>query len=139
MKLSTYQQYLQSFNGRDYESVLEFWAPNFTCTMGDKILFGSPAELKKFYSFLHAYIDEFIQIDRFLSDENNLFMEARVRITAKRTMTREIIDDSGFHTLTPIEEGTVLDLPQIIHYHLENGKFILANCLMAGPPTMLCP
>jgi hypothetical protein len=136
MDRARYDQYLGHFNNRDYDKVLEFWAPKFTCMMGDKVLFGSPKELKAFYGFLHDYVEEMIFIDHFLSSAELLFMEARVMITGKKAMTTEIINASGFTTLTPINEGAIIEIPQLIHYHLRDGKFISAVCLISAPPII---
>jgi hypothetical protein len=137
VEVAQYREYLKSFNGRDYDRVLSFWGASVHCLMDGVVLFDSPASLKTFYAFLHSYVDESIHLDRYLSDEDNLFLEGRVRIAAKRSMSAQAIVDSGFSSLKPIEAGTTFDLPQIIHYHLENGKFVLANCLMSGPPIRI--
>jgi len=131
-----YEEYLTAFNGRNYDKLLEWWAPNFSCMLGDKELFSTPAELKSFYGFLHDYADEEIIVDHYLSNADCLFLEVRVRITGRKEMSAEIIAESGFHTLTPIEKGMVIEMPQIIHYHLRDGKFVSAVCLISAPPTV---
>lgn len=137
MEFARYQQYLQSFNGRDYDDVLAYWGSKVHCLTDGVVYFDSPASLKSFYAFLHSYVDESIYVDRYLSDQDSLFLEARVRIRAKRTMSAQIIAESGFPSLKPIDQGVTLDLPQIIHYHLEEGKFVSAVCLMRGPPVLV--
>ena len=137
MEITQYQDYLKSFNSRNYDRVLTFWGSQVHCLMDGVVLFDSPASLREFYAFLHSYVEEVINVDRYLSDESSLFLEGRVRITARRSMSAQVIAESGFSSLTPIQEGVAFDLPQIIHYHLEDGKFVLANCLMSGPPIPL--
>jgi len=129
-----YQQYLDSFNGMDYDRVLEFWAPQFCVWVQGQILFDSPDSLKRTYAFLHAHVTEEIFMKHFLSDQNNVFMEADVRITARQTMTQEALDEAGIRAIMSIEAGTAIDIPQFIHYHLENGKFKTGVCLVSGPP-----
>jgi len=79
-------------------------------------------------------VTEEIFVKHFLSDENNIFMEADVRITARQTITQEALDEANIKAIMPIAAGTAIDIPQLIHYHLENGKFKTGVCLVSGPP-----
>lgn len=136
MDRARYEQYLSLFNTQDYDGILDFWAPKFSCMMGTDELFSTPEGLKKFYSFMHDHVKEEIFIDHYLADDTRVFAEARVRITGKKAMTAEAIAEAGFTTLLPIEQGTVIDIPQFIHYHLVDGRFATATCLIAGIPAV---
>jgi hypothetical protein len=35
-----------------------------------------------------------------------------------------------------MEAGVTLDIPQYIHYQLENGRFKTGTCLVSGPPLI---
>lgn len=132
-----YDDYCQLFNARDYDGVLEYWHDEFECFVGDQLLFSNGPELKKVYGFLHSHVDESVIVDRYLSDDRNLFMEARVRLRCFHSMTEDIIRASGLTNLLPIEAGVCLDIPQVIHYHIEDGKFKKALCLVVGAPTLV--
>jgi len=45
MTRERYQRYLDSFNNRDYNKVLEFWAPQFVVNVQGEVLFDSPEAL----------------------------------------------------------------------------------------------
>ncbi|TAI64742.1 hypothetical protein CWO89_17275 [Bradyrhizobium sp. Leo170] len=137
MNLSDFQSYLKAFNARDYDKLADYWADSFSVQFEGTELFNCRETVKSFYGFLHSYINETIIPDRILIDERSLFMEARVRIEAKRDLTPETIAASDFPSLKPIKQGMTIDLPQFIHYHLEDGKFVLANCIMSGEPKLL--
>ena len=135
MTRDQYQRYLDSFNGRDYDKVLEFWAPEFCVRVQGEVLFDSPASLKKTYAFLHDHVKEEIFVRHFLGDDDKVFMEADVRITALKTITAEALASAGIRGIMPIEAGGAIDIPQFIHYHLENGRFKTGVCLVSGPPV----
>ncbi|NWG52615.1 MAG: nuclear transport factor 2 family protein [Hydrogenophilaceae bacterium] len=135
MERIVYERYAAAFAARDYDAVLSYWAPKFSATMQGETLFSTPEELRRFYAYLHGFVDESIEVTRYLSDESAIFMEANVRIAARRTMTREDIDKLGVASMLPIEQGAVLKIPQFVHYHLRDGKFVAVACLISGPPV----
>ncbi len=130
MTREEYDQYLLSFNGKDYSRVLEYWAPEFEVIVQGQLLFNSPETLIKTYGFLHDRVKEEVFVQSFLSDKDKIFMEAIVRITAKQTITAEDLAHEGINGIMPINEGDVVDIPQFIHYHLEHGKFKKGVCLV---------
>jgi len=130
MTREEYDQYLLSFNGKDYSKVLEYWAPEFEVIVQGQLLFNSPETLVKTYGFLHDRVKEEVFVQEFMSDDDKIFMEAIVRITAKQTITAEDLEREGINGIMPIDAGTVVDIPQFIHYHLENGKFKKGVCLV---------
>lgn len=130
MTREEYDQYLLSFNGKDYSRVLEYWAPEFEVIVQGQLLFNSPETLIKTYDFLHDRVKEEVFVQSFLSDKDKIFMEAIVRITAKQTITAEDLERENINGIMPINEGDVVDIPQFIHYHLEHGKFKKGVCLV---------
>ncbi len=130
MTREEYDQYLLSFNGTDYSKVLEYWAPEFEVIVQGQMLFNSAESLVRTYAFLHARVKEEVFVQEFLSDQDKIFMEAIVRITAHETITAEDLERENINGIMPIDAGTVLDIPQFIHYHLENGKFKKGVCLV---------
>lgn len=134
MNISEYQGYLDSFNGKDYDDVLAYWADDFSVHVQGELLFDSAPGLKNFYSFLHDHVTEEIIINSFLSDESRIFMEADVRITVNKSISEKVLKEREIKGIMPMEAGVTVDIPQFIHYHLENGKLKTAICLVSGPP-----
>ncbi len=127
MTREEFDVYLQKFNGRDYEGFLKYFADNFEMVhVGGSLK--SRESVMKFYRFLHAYIKESVIVDRFVSDEHTIAIEARVQIQGAKELTPEAVAASDYPKLKPLTVGQVAVIPQFIHYHLENGKFVKVVC-----------
>lgn len=127
MNRQSYDAYLARFNSRDYHGVLEFYAPSFEVKFAG-IALRTPEELLRFYGFLHQYVNETISVDEFVSDDRLLVLEARVRIEGVKDLSADALRQAGYEGLVPIRAGQVVEIPQFIHYHLVNGKFVKAVC-----------
>lgn len=129
MTREEFDVYLKKFNSRDYDGFLEYFADDNEFELvhiGGS--FKTRASVKKFYDFLHAYIKESVIVDRFVSDENNVILEVRVRIEGVKELTAEAVAASDWPELTPLTVGQSAEIPQFIHYHIENGKFVKVVC-----------
>ncbi len=129
MTREEFDVYLKKFNGREYDEFLDWFAEDnkFELThVGGT--FKTRESIKKFYDFLHAYIKESVHIDRFVSDENNVILEATVRIEGVNELSDEKVAASDWPKLNPLAVGQVVEIPQFIHYHIENGKFVKVVC-----------
>ena len=82
----------------------------------------------KFYDFLHAYIKESVIVDRFVSDEDTIALEARVQIQGVKELSPKTVAASDYPKLKPLAVGQTAVIPQFIHYHLEKGKFVKVVC-----------
>lgn len=129
MNRMDYERYLACFNARDYDGVLQFWAEEFEASFAGVVL-RNGAELRRFYAFLHAYIDERIRVDDFIGDERLVALRALVRIEGKRELTREALVTAGYGGLHPIAAGQVIEIPQLILYRLEAGRFKQVYCAL---------
>lgn len=127
MDRRAYEIYLARFNARDYRGVLEFYAPSFEVKFAG-ITLRTPDELLRFYGFLHRYVNETISVDEFIADERLLVLEARVRIEGIQDLSAEALHGAGYGGLVPIRAGQVIEIPQFIHYHVVDGKFVKAVC-----------
>jgi hypothetical protein len=67
-------------------------------------------------------------VDRFVSDEQTVAIEARVRIEGIVDLTPEILAVSDYPGFMPLKIGQVVEIPQFIHYHIEDGKFVKVVC-----------
>jgi len=127
MTREEFDVYLKKFNSRDYDGFLEYFADDFEMIhVGGS--FKTRESVKKFYAFLHNYIKESVIVDRFVSDEYNVVLEARVQIEGVKELTPEAVAASDWPKLTPLKVGQKALIPQFIHYHLEKGKFKKVVC-----------
>jgi SnoaL-like domain len=127
MDRQTYDGYLRLFNARDYDGVLEWFAPRFEVRFAGYCL-DSRQQVKDFYRFLHAYVREEIFVDRFVGDAHTVALEARVQLTGLKALPPEAARAAGFERLLAPPPGATIVIPQFIHYHLEGGKFARALC-----------
>ena len=127
MDRQTYDAYLRLFNARDYEGLLDWFAPQFEIRFAGHCL-SSRTEVKAFYRFLHEYLREEIFVDRFVGDERTVALEVRVQLTGLKAPEPGAAKAAGFEGLMMPPPGAPLVIPQFIHYHLEAGKFRRAVC-----------
>ena len=136
MQRAQFDRYVEAFNRRDYDAVLEFWAPEFSVNfVGYE--FKTPEEFRNFYRFLHHYLAESIHIDEYIANDRMVVLEARVRIEGIRAITPEELRNSGFGRMGIPELGQVIEIPQFIHYHLKDGKFESVICAVSAEPRVL--
>jgi hypothetical protein len=122
-----FDAYLARFNNRDYRGFLDYFADKFEMIhVGGNLK--SREEVMRFYNFLHHYIKETVIVDRLVMDEHTIAMEARVRIEGIRDLTPEAVAASAYPRLKPLKVGQKAIIPQFIHYHIVNGKFVKVEC-----------
>jgi hypothetical protein len=127
MKREEFDVYLDKFNSRDYQGFLEYFADQFEMIhVGGSLK--TRESVMKFYEFLHRYIKETVIVDRFLSDETMIALEARVRIQGIKELSSEAVAASDYPRLKPLTVGQIAEIPQFIHYHLVDGKFVQVVC-----------
>jgi hypothetical protein len=133
MNRQTYEDYLSRFNARDYDGVLAYYADQFEITFGGYTL-RTRDQVRSFYGFLHRQLTESITVDRFISDNTFIAMEARVRLEGVRQPTPDELHAWGYDKLMLPPPGQIIEIPQLIHYHLENGKITKALCAVVDMP-----
>jgi len=122
-----FDAYLAKFNSRDYQGFLDYFADKFEMIhVGGNLK--SREEVMQFYNYLHSYIKETVIVDRLVMDRDTIAMEARVRIEGIRELTPEAVAASGYPRLKPLKVGETAIIPQFIHYHIVNGKFVKVEC-----------
>jgi hypothetical protein len=122
-----YDEYLRRFNARDYDGVFDFFIERPQIAFFG-ITIGSRAELKRFYAFLHAHASEAITVERFASSDDLVALEAIVRIEGLRDLSAEALAAEGYDQLNPIARGQVIEMRQMIHYDVVDGKFAAVRC-----------
>ena len=128
MTRKEFDAYLEKFNNRDYEAFLDYYQEPFELIhAGGR--FTTRAEVLKSYAFLHRYLKETIIVDHFVSNRKMIALEARVRIEGIVDLTPEILAASDYPGFMPLRVGEVVEIPQFIHYHMdEEGKFTKVEC-----------
>ena len=127
MNREKFDVYLTKFNSRDYDGFLAYFADDFEMVHVGGSLKTREAVMK-FYDFLHVYVEENVTVDRFVSDEHTIALEVRVQIRGKKELSPEAVAASDYPKLTPLAVGQTAVIPQFIHYHIENGKFVKVVC-----------
>ena len=129
MTRADYEDYLRCFNARDYDGVFAFYGPDPELSFFGVTL-RSLAEVKRFYGFLHAHVTETITLKRFAASDELVALEAGVRIEAMRDLTAEALAAEGYEQFHPMHAGDVIEMEQMIHYHLIDGKFSSVRCAL---------
>jgi hypothetical protein len=122
-----YEEYLRRFNARDYDGVFDFYTEQPQIAFFG-ITIRSREELKRFYGFLHAHASEAITVERFASSDDLVALEAIVRIKGLRDLSAEALAAEGYGQLNPITRGQVIEMRQMIHYDVVDGKFAAVRC-----------
>jgi hypothetical protein len=131
-----YDLYLQLFNSKNYDGVLEFFTSDPSISFGE-ICLRSPAEVRKFYGFFHTYVKEQIVVKAFASSDELLALEVQVELTGLRELDAATARRHGYPGLIGPPVGRTLALPQYIHYRLRSGKFASVNCVLIGEPKLI--
>ncbi|MDB5719362.1 MAG: nuclear transport factor 2 family protein [Sphingomonas bacterium] len=124
-----YEEYLRRFNARDYAGVFAFYADDPELSFFG-VTIRSLEDMQRFYGFLHAHVDEQITLRRFAASEELMALEATVRIEALKDLTAEALADQGYSQFHPMQAGDVIEMEQMIHYHLKDGKFTTVRCAL---------
>lgn len=129
MTREDYDRYAAAFNARDYDAVFDFYADT-----PDIAFFGiairTREQLRDFYTFLHAHVNETIAVEKFASSDELAAVEGVIRIETFADLTREALDARGMEQFFPMAAGDVLEMRQYIHYHLEGGKIRSVGCAL---------
>lgn len=132
MKREAYERYLELFNAKDYDAVLSHFAPEFELVFAGHV-FRTADEVRRFYAFLHAHVEERIDLKAFLSNDDMIALEVDVRLRGLKPASVEDAARAGAAGLPLPAPGQEIVIPQFIHYHLKNGKFAKALCAVFQP------
>jgi hypothetical protein len=129
MNRAAYDAYVRAFNAKDYDAVCDFYVQPPTMTFFG-VTITSRAELKAFYSFLHAYVRESVTIINFASSDTLTAVDAIVRIEAYRNLDADTLAANGCSGFFPIKSGDVQELRQFLFYTIKGGKIERVECAM---------
>lgn len=130
MDATAYDRYLRLFNARDYEGVLTHFAPDFEIRITDQIRLRGRDEMLRFYAFLHDHLEERIEIERFAASDALTAVEARVCLRCVKTLSAEALAAQGLAGMFPMTVGQALQIPQVLHYQLQDGKINRVVCMV---------
>jgi hypothetical protein len=132
MNRADYERYLVAFSARDYDAVCDFYAePMKLDFFGVKLR--SRADLKRFYTFLHSYVKESVEVLNFASSSTLTAIDAIVRIEAFRDLDAVTLAANGCAQFFPIKAGEVQQIRQFIFYRTENGRIVQTECALPAP------
>lgn len=134
MKREAYENYLRLFNEKNYDAVFDHFADDCEVVFAG-YCFKGKQPIRAFYDFFHAHTRETISLQRYLSDGDTIALEAVVRLEGIKDVMPEMMEKRGLGRLAAVPKGVVVEIPQFIHYHLENGKYKKALCSIFEPGT----
>ena len=134
MDRAAYENYLSLFNSKNYDAVLDHFADDCEVVFAG-YCFKGKQPVRDFYAFFHAHTKETIALERFHGGDETVALEAVVRLEGIIDITPEMLAERGLDRLVGLPAGQVVELPQFIHYHMENGKFKRALCSIFQPPS----
>jgi ketosteroid isomerase-like protein len=129
MNRADYDRYLAAFNAKDYDAVCDFYhEPMAMSFFGVDIK--SRDDMKRFYSFLHSYVNESVSVQNFASSDTLTAIDAIVRIEAFRDLDAETLAANGCAAFHPVKAGEVQELRQFIFYTIRDGKIVTVECAL---------
>ena len=139
MDRAAYDRYVDLFNARDYEAVLDHFAEPFELVFAGYV-FRTRTQVIGFYRFLHAHVRETVVVHRFLAGADMVVLEADVRLEGLSDLTPAMLSGQGLGRIQPLSAGQVVVIPQFIHYHLgPDGRIVRALCAVFEPPSVGSP
>jgi len=118
MNESDYHRYLDAFNARDYAAMDRFFADDVALENAGFLVRGKSA-FRDFYRFFHQYCRETVRLQGFYPGSHAFVANVVIRYEGVQDLTAEILAAHGFPGMTPIAQGTVVDLEFLILYELD--------------------
>lgn len=124
-----FETYLSCFNARDYDKAMTYFSDDVVLRFAGYTISGKPA-FRGFYAFFHQYVDEEVLVRQFAGDEENVIIDALVRLKGKLPLPRAVLAEKGYDRLSTPGLGEAIEIPQFIHYRIESGKFVEIRCVI---------
>ncbi len=134
MNRADYERYLAAFNAKDYDTVCDFYAEPMNMSFFGVSL-KSRDDMKRFYSFLHAYVLESVRVLNFASSPTLTAVDAIVRVEGIADLDRATLDANGAPGLFPISKGDVQEMRQFIFYTIRDGRIANVECALMPLPA----
>ena len=125
----TFDQYINRFNEKDYDGAIDFFSDDIVIRFAGYEILGKDGFFD-FYRFFHYFVDERVHIIQFAGDDENVVLDVIVRLKGNRPLTEEILIEKGYERLGALGPGEIREIPQFIHYRIEQGKFKEIRCII---------
>jgi len=129
MKRTEFDTYLDWFNSGNLEKAQQFFVDNIVLKFAGYAIIGKK-NFCDFYRFFHQYVSEKVLVRQFAGDDENVIIDAVVRLEGKEPLALETLKERGFDRLAIPEKGEIIEIPHFIHYRIENGKFVEIRCVI---------
>lgn len=123
MNLEEYQGYVASFNNRDYDGFMRFFAEDVALEQVGHALRGKEG-IRSFYGFFHDAVVETAEILRFFPGEDADFAQLKINFRGVKPLTQAMLDERGCGYMTPVPEGADFDLEFFIVYERNDSGLI---------------
>ena len=129
MDRQTFDRYIEQFNAKNYDAAKEFFNDDIVIRFAGYRIAGIDG-FYDFYRFFHHYVDEQIFITQFAGDDENVILDTIVRLRGIRPLTEETLAENGYDRLVTLGPDEIKEIPQFIHYRIENGRFNEIRCVI---------
>ena len=129
MNRERFDRYLAAFNSRGYAEAKKYFADDILLKFAGYEISGI-REFMDFYTFFHDYVDEKVIVRQFAGDEENVIIDVVVRLKGEKDLTEAILKEKGKERLGVLAKGEEREIPQFIHYRIEQGKFKEIRCII---------
>ena len=106
------QDYLDQFNGKNYERQIAYYAPDVIYKVGSLTL-TSPRQIADFYADFHQYSREFVQIGEFAMEGDTVAVTMPSRFEPFRDYVKNGLS---------FKAGTLIEIVSFIFYKLKDGQ-----------------
>ena len=118
-----YLRYIDAFNARDYATLETFFADDFALENAGFKVAGKPA-FRAFYASFHSYFRETVTFKGFYPGAAGFVANVVIRFEGLRDLTPEILQEKGYPGMTPVKQGSVVDIEFLILYVLNAAGLI---------------
>ncbi|MDB5683190.1 MAG: hypothetical protein JWM75_888 [Sphingomonas bacterium] len=106
------QDYLDQFNGKNYERQIRYYAPDVEYKVGSLTL-SSPRQIADFYAEFHQYSREFVEIGMFAMTGDTVAVTMPSHFEPFRDYVKNGLS---------FKAGDVIDIVSFIFYKLKDGQ-----------------
>jgi hypothetical protein len=110
-----YRDYVAAFNGRDYDALCAFFAPDVVLEIEGMAIRGRQG-IRDFYAFFHAHVRETVTLRRFIPGPDAAFAHVSILFEGFSDLTQKMLDERGYGRMTPVPAGGSVSIDFFILY-----------------------
>jgi hypothetical protein len=114
MQKTIFDDYIHRFNQRDMTAFDDYIATDLEMQNGNLMILGRQG-MKDHYAKVWSTFREELQVDRYLSDDENIAIEMKTHFTAHK--------DNPSSVFGPVTVNDTFDYHGVILYKIKDGKF----------------